>query len=115
MRADELAALINERPGNLFKLVTATGFVGAAVVVSARRAAASRERPAAEVTSPRPDGALLIADAIRAGEFSPADEVEAAVLRHPHWDPAHKGLEIANFRARVAAYRQLFTSGARHD
>ncbi len=37
MRAEELAALINNRPGNLPKLITAIGFVGAAVIVSARR------------------------------------------------------------------------------
>jgi mycothiol system anti-sigma-R factor len=40
MRAEELTALINDRPGNLFKLFTAAGFAGAAVIVSARRAAA---------------------------------------------------------------------------
>jgi mycothiol system anti-sigma-R factor len=32
MRAEELTALINDRPGNLFKLITAFGFAGAAVV-----------------------------------------------------------------------------------
>jgi mycothiol system anti-sigma-R factor len=42
MRADELAALINNRPGNLLKLFTAAGFAGAAVIASARRAVAQK-------------------------------------------------------------------------
>jgi hypothetical protein len=40
MRADELAAVIDARPGNLLKLITAAGFAGAAVIASARRAGA---------------------------------------------------------------------------
>lgn len=40
MRADELAAVINDRPGNLFKLITAVSFAADAVVVSACRAVA---------------------------------------------------------------------------
>jgi diguanylate cyclase (GGDEF)-like protein len=39
MRAEEWAAVINDRPGNLFKLITAVGFAVAAVIVSSRRAA----------------------------------------------------------------------------
>ena len=38
MRADEWTAVINDRPGNLFKLITAVGFTAAAVIVSGRRA-----------------------------------------------------------------------------
>jgi mycothiol system anti-sigma-R factor len=47
MRAEELTALINERPGNLFKLFTAAGFAGAAVIVSVRRAVARESDVAA--------------------------------------------------------------------
>ena len=48
MRAEELAAVINARPGNLLKLITAAGFAAAAVVLSARRAVA-RESEAVDV------------------------------------------------------------------
>lgn len=41
-RADELAAVIDARPGKLFKLGTALGFVTAAIAVSVGRAAARR-------------------------------------------------------------------------
>ena len=37
MRAEELTALIDDRPGNLFKLITAVSFAVAAVIVSCRR------------------------------------------------------------------------------
>jgi mycothiol system anti-sigma-R factor len=40
LRAEELTALINDRPGNLFKLFTAVGFAGTAIISSARRAIA---------------------------------------------------------------------------
>jgi mycothiol system anti-sigma-R factor len=36
-RAEELAAVIDARPGNLFKLMTALTFVGGAAIVSARQ------------------------------------------------------------------------------
>lgn len=36
-RAEELARLIDDRPGKLFKLITALGFVSGAVMASARR------------------------------------------------------------------------------
>jgi len=38
MRAEEWTALINDRPGNLFKLITAVAFTAAAVIASGRRA-----------------------------------------------------------------------------
>ena len=38
MRAEEWTAVINVRPGNLFKLITAAGFTAAAIIVSGRRA-----------------------------------------------------------------------------
>ena len=38
MRAEEWTAVINDRPGNLFKLITAVGFTATAVIVSGRRA-----------------------------------------------------------------------------
>ncbi len=50
MRAEELAAVIDARPGNLLKLITAAGFAAAAVVLSARRAVA---RESEAVTTPR--------------------------------------------------------------
>jgi CBS domain-containing protein len=40
MRAEELTALINDRPGNLFKLITAVCFAADAVIVCGRRALA---------------------------------------------------------------------------
>ena len=40
MRAQELTAVINDRPGNLFKLLTAVCFAADAVIVSGRRAVA---------------------------------------------------------------------------
>jgi mycothiol system anti-sigma-R factor len=40
MRAEELTALVNDRPGNLFKVITAACFATSAVIVSARRAIA---------------------------------------------------------------------------
>jgi mycothiol system anti-sigma-R factor len=53
IRAEELTALINERPGNLFKLFTAVGFAGTAFIISARRAIA-RESDAAPAPVPVP-------------------------------------------------------------
>ena len=38
MRAEEWTAVINDRPGKLFKLITAGGFAAAAVIASSRRA-----------------------------------------------------------------------------
>jgi diguanylate cyclase (GGDEF)-like protein len=38
LRAEELTRLINDRPGKLFKLITAVGFATAAVIVAGRRA-----------------------------------------------------------------------------
>ncbi len=38
MRAEEWTAVIDDRPGNLFKLITALSFTAAAVIVSGRRA-----------------------------------------------------------------------------
>jgi diguanylate cyclase (GGDEF)-like protein len=38
MRAEEWTAVINDRPGKLFKLITAVGFAAAAVIASGRRA-----------------------------------------------------------------------------
>ena len=38
VRAEELTAVINDRPGNLFKLITAVCFAAGAVIVSGRRA-----------------------------------------------------------------------------
>jgi len=47
IRAEELAALINKRPGNLFKLLTASGFACAAIAAAGRRALG--ERPAVTI------------------------------------------------------------------
>jgi hypothetical protein len=51
MRADEWTAVINDRPGNLFKLITAVGFTATAVIVSGRRAVA-RESDVGPGSSP---------------------------------------------------------------
>ena len=50
MRAEELTALIDDRPGNLFKLFTAACFAADAVIATARRAVA--REPAAAVPAP---------------------------------------------------------------
>jgi hypothetical protein len=42
MRAEELATVIDDRPGNLFKLITAVSFAVGAVIVSCRRAVARK-------------------------------------------------------------------------
>jgi hypothetical protein len=49
-RAEELAAVINDRPGNLLKLITAVSFAASAVIVASRRAAA-READAASAAA----------------------------------------------------------------
>ena len=51
MRAEELTAVINNRPGNLFKLITAVRFAANAVIVSCRRAVA-REPNASLYSNP---------------------------------------------------------------
>ena len=44
-RAEELEAVISDRPGSLLRLITAMGFVGGAVMAAARRAlSAQRQR-----------------------------------------------------------------------
>jgi hypothetical protein len=42
IRVEELAGLIDDRPGKLFKLLTALGFVAIAIAAEVRRAAARR-------------------------------------------------------------------------
>jgi hypothetical protein len=44
-RAEELDALINECPGNLFKLLVAIGFIGKAATLAARGTLTLRARP----------------------------------------------------------------------
>jgi hypothetical protein len=56
MRAEELAAVIDARPGNLFKLITAAGFAATAVVLSARRAVARESEVAAARRQPQAGG-----------------------------------------------------------
>jgi RNA polymerase sigma factor (sigma-70 family) len=53
MRAEELTSVINDRPGNLFKLITAVSFASAAVIVGTRRAVA---READAVSAPASTG-----------------------------------------------------------
>lgn len=55
MRAEELTALINDRPGNLFKLITAVCFATNAIIVCGRRAIA-REPDADRGVLPLPTG-----------------------------------------------------------
>jgi mycothiol system anti-sigma-R factor len=43
-RAEELAAVINDRPGNLLKLTTALTFAGGAAIVSTRRSITGRTK-----------------------------------------------------------------------
>ena len=70
-RADEWAGLINARPGNLFKLITAVGFAGAAVAGSARRAVARESE-----TGPDP---LLAPRVLHALHAVPCSDVLARV------------------------------------
>jgi hypothetical protein len=52
-RAEELTAVINARPGNLFKLITAVGFAASAAMIATRRdLSAKAGRAAAEATNP---------------------------------------------------------------
>jgi hypothetical protein len=60
IRAEELTALISERPGNLLKLLTALGFGCAALAVTARRALG--ERPA--ITIIRVLAVIIVAPAV---------------------------------------------------
>jgi len=43
-RAEELAAVINDRPGNLLKLITGLSFAGGAAIVSTRRSITGRTK-----------------------------------------------------------------------
>ncbi|GAA2128866.1 C-terminal helicase domain-containing protein [Actinomadura napierensis] len=50
VRAEELAALIDDRPGKLFKLITALGFVTGAIMSAVRRAVARNAPRIADLT-----------------------------------------------------------------
>jgi mycothiol system anti-sigma-R factor len=52
IRAEELTALIDDRPGNLFKLFTAACFAANAVIVTARRAVAREPGAGAALHAP---------------------------------------------------------------
>ncbi len=56
MRAEELTAVINDRPGNLFNLITAVSFAANAVIVSGRHAVAPRQPDAGSSFSPALSG-----------------------------------------------------------
>jgi len=84
MRAEELAAVINNRPGNLFKLITAVGFAGNAVIVSGRRAVAREPDVGPGSTpglpaSPRGPGGLS-----RTGAAAAWHAVTAVIAGTPH-------------------------------
>lgn len=57
IRAEEWTALINDRPGKLFKLISAACFTLSAVIVSARRIADRLRRSSPERTGDLPQGA----------------------------------------------------------
>ncbi len=57
-RAEELAALIDERPGKLLKLFTALGFAGSAILVAYRRTLARPAAPALENETLQQDAAV---------------------------------------------------------
>ena len=78
MRAEELTALINDRPGKLFKLITAVCFAADAVIVCSRRAVA-REPGAGRRSNP----ALLALSSqlARKAVSVPADTSVAEAIR----------------------------------
>jgi len=75
VRAEELAAVINDRPGKLFKLGTGIGFAAAAMLARVRQLLAPRSAANADSI---PEGALSAARPIRLAE----DEPSRAVSRY---------------------------------
>ncbi|GEM_PF-3668786 len=73
IRAEELAALINDRPGKLFKLATGIRFASAALAVRLRRLASNQPQP---VEGPAPDDLLSSARRFLPMEFRPSLLVE---------------------------------------
>jgi len=88
MRAEELTALINDRPGNLFKLITAVCFAAEAIIVCGRRAIARKpdvgrgSNPAISVLSRRlaRKAILVPADTPLAEAIRRADENRARAV-----------------------------------
>jgi hypothetical protein len=84
MRAEELTAVINDRPGNLFKLITAVSFAANAVIVSGRRAVARESdadlgsNPAMPASPHGPDGLS------RTGAEAAWHAVTALIAGTPH-------------------------------
>jgi hypothetical protein len=83
LRADELAALIDERPGKLFKLATAIGFAVAATVIQARRIAGGGETALSQRLlrlrqARHDDGRGVVAGCLRPGE-------SVRCLSRRHW------------------------------
>jgi amidase len=60
-------------------------------------------------------GALATAAAIRAGELSVAEAVDAAIVRIEHGDESIDALAVPNFAAAYAAARALDAAGPRDD
>jgi membrane protein YdbS with pleckstrin-like domain len=87
LRADELAAVIDERPGKLLKLTTALGFAAAAGTVRLRRAIADR-------VSIVHTTAAQVQQALR-GDLT--SYLEGSERLHGHWrrHPIHFAKELA--------------------
>lgn len=61
-RAEELTALIDDRPGKLFKLITALGFAAGAVMASVRRTAMWRATASGEQLASKRTRGLISTD-----------------------------------------------------
>jgi transcriptional regulator with XRE-family HTH domain len=126
----DVAKVVHAKPGTLARVARHLGITPEQLETEGQRRDAAevlreilRREPAAEPEPPpRPDDpsdvrlylvdatdaalrtdADIIAAAIDAGTFTPADSVESVILRQ-QWDSARRAAEIANFRARVAAH-----------
>ena len=87
-RAEELAALIDERPGKLLKLFTALGFAGSAILVTCKRELTSRRSPETlhewsplgiPVAGIGDNSTVLVGDLPQPSGFQPRAELLAAL------------------------------------
>jgi hypothetical protein len=101
-RAEELTALIDDRPGKLFKLFTALGFAAEAVIFLARRAAS---RQIATSRAQRADAALDSGTDTRGGLL-------AGIMKDPaqaRWCRLLVGASIASFVLQIMVGLVPFT------
>jgi predicted amino acid-binding ACT domain protein len=109
MRAEELTALINDRPGNLFKLITAVCFAADAIIVCGRRAIA-REPDAGRGSDPAlPALTWQVAIQVEALDRSGLLSAVTRVLSEQHVNIL--SASVTTGRDRVAVSRFTFEMG----